>query len=171
MRRKIAAGLLVTLVAAVAWIALRPTPEEELAALIAELPARGEPASLADMEPPLPPDEENGAVDVDAAAAWFAEHEPPGDWESAVAGPWNVTVIGNWWESSTPVQMAALADLLARIAPMNALIDRASEKPDIAWPLPPRESASDLLEALDSARRVQELGRRLAARACGAPTS
>jgi len=71
-----------------AWIGLRPGLEERLAELIAELRARGEPVSLAEIEPPMPSDADNGAPDLDAALAWFDANPPSDDWENRVVGPW-----------------------------------------------------------------------------------
>lgn len=171
MRRKILAGLVVAFVAVWTCIALLPGPEERLADLIAELRARGEPVSLVEMEAPFPPDAENGAPDIDAAMAWLEQNQPDGSWESEVAGPWNVNLLSPWQETATPEQMAALADLLVRIAPMHALIDRAAEKREIAWPLPARDTAAGVLENGIPVRLLQDLGQHLSARALGAAGS
>lgn len=163
MRRHLVIGLILVLAAAWAWIALRPGPEERLAELVAELRARGEPVTLAETEPHLPPDEENGALDLDAAWAWWDAHEPEDYWEARVAGPWNPTGMAPWEENSTPEQLAALDEFLVFTAPLHEMVDRGAEKAEIAWPLPDLDEDAFALGV--RAPLLQELNRHLSARA------
>jgi hypothetical protein len=162
--RNVAIGSGLALLAACLWFALLPSPEERLADLVAELRARGEPVSLAEMEPPMPPDDQNGAHDIDAAMAWFAENEPEGDWGSRMAGPWNNT-LRDGYEDASPEQRQALAEFLSFLQPFFELVDRGVEKPEIAWALPERKSAEDVLDSLRWAPTIQSLQRFLYARA------
>ena len=52
---------------AVAWLALRDGPKEHMAAYVAELHSRGEPASLVEMDAPLPRADDNGAHELEIA--------------------------------------------------------------------------------------------------------
>ena len=165
MRRKLVVGLVVALAAAWAWIALRPSPEDRLAELVAELRARGEPVTLAEMERPLPPDDQNGALDLDAAMAWFEEHEPESGWKPRIAGPWNPDVLFPYEDNATPEQLAALDDFLVFLGPLFDHVDRGADKPEIAWPLPARDTVESVMAGVTIVPVIQRLQQFLSARA------
>jgi len=143
VRQKIVIGVFAGLVATCVWIAAQPTAEEHLAELIAELQARGEPVSLRELEAPMPADEQNGALDLDAAMEWWEANEPDDFGTRRIAGAWNLSIVRPWAENATPEQMDGLREFLVFLAPFFEHVNRAASKPELAWPLNARESAAD----------------------------
>ncbi len=160
MLRKIALGLLAVLAAMGLYVALRPGPERRLADLIADLRAQGEPVTIAEMDPPMPPDSENGAPEIDAAMAWWEKNQPAPGWESRTAGPWNRDLEAPYWEHASPEQMEALRVLLTDLAPFFERVDRAVARPTLVWSVPERREAADLLSfrlPVEKLRRLIQL--------------
>jgi len=60
-RHKAVFILIAALVGILLWLVLRPSSEDRMAEFVAELRARGEPVTLADMDSTMPSDQENGA--------------------------------------------------------------------------------------------------------------
>lgn len=169
MGRRVLLAFVVILAGVWAWIGLRPGLEERLAELIAELGARGEPVSLAEMEPPMPRDADNGAPDLDAALAWFGANRPSDDWENRVVGPWNPLVEAPYEEHATPEQIAELQAVLVGFAPGFELVDRGADKLEIAWPRGSTDTAAAWFENRSEVRTLQQLARLLSARALSSP--
>ena len=137
MRTRLLWGIAVGLVCLVAWGFLRPTPSDQLNALVAELRARGEPVSLREMDRPLPPDGQNGAPILEEALRWRAAFlEDDRDWEERVVGPWNNTLPTLLHEASPE----HLADTRAFLTPLGRFYDgvtQAAACDEIVWPLGP----------------------------------
>ncbi len=170
MRRKLALVVFGLIVVSGLVAALMPGPEEHLAELIAELRARGEPVTLAEIDAPMPPDAENGAAELDAAMAWWKEHQPDDDseapWEHRVAGLWNPTLEEPWHETASPEQMDALRVLLVDLEPFFLRIDGALARSTLVWPLGPRDTvAGHMVGYRIPIQSLQTLHKLLAARA------
>jgi len=169
-KRLAAAALVMGAVWVAIWFATRPAPEALLNDLIADLRARAEPVTLAEMEAPFPPHGENGAVDFEKAVEWWTENAPADHWESRIAGPWNHTIEDPWEENASPEQMAALRASLGTLGPLFEHVDRGAEKPEIAWKLHRIDDAASVFTTWAELPILQELGRFLSARAVAGPT-
>ncbi len=114
-----------------AWFA--PPSPAPFHRYVAELRAAGQPTTFAELWGPMPPDSENGAIELRAA---LVECE-------RIAGParsWQVSDIwalgrgddGPWQLTVTPTQLRDIAAQLAPLDPVFDLLRRASRKPCLA---------------------------------------
>ncbi len=155
-----------------AWLALRPSPEDLMADFVAELRARGEPVTIADMELPLPPDAENGADDLAAAFRWVETRLAQEDrelestdrvyWWWHYAGPWDHDADDPWHEHATPEKLDELREFLATMGPLYEGLAAAAGNPEIVWPLPVEAASPSLFgpkatDTLDTWRDVRRL--------------
>ena len=144
VRRFLAVGLLALLASLGVWIAVRDGPSEHMAAYVAELRSRGEPASFADLEPAMPYASDNGARDLEAALAWLerrlsrATDEVDEEyWSEHYAGPWNDALGVPWQSNASAEQLDELRVFLGTFEPFFEHIEAATRKPEMAWRLPP----------------------------------
>ncbi len=144
VRRFLAVGLLALLASLGVWIAVRDGPSEHMAAYVAELRSRGEPASFADLEPPMPYADDNGARDLDLALVWLkqrltraTDEVDEGSWTEHYAGPWNDALADPWYDNASAEQLDDVRALLGTFEPFFDRIEAATRKPEMAWRLPP----------------------------------
>lgn len=150
VRRMAAWSLLAAavLVCGVTWFLVRRGPEAAMEEFVAELRARGEPVTLAEMEPPGPEPRHNGASDLAIAYRWLeaqldaVDAQVGGYWSLHYAGPWDFDLEEPWNEHATAEQIEELRVFLGGLAPFFEQVAAATARSEIVWPLPP--SANDM---------------------------
>lgn len=131
-RLRVPAVAVVAVVAVFAW-ALQPPSMRPLDDEMARLRAAGLPTTCAEAIGDMPPDAENGALDVEAAiAALETSAGKPGTW--TVTGPWDSNATGPWQESATPEQWTQLRAFLDRERPFFDRVDAGLTKPRFRFP-------------------------------------
>jgi hypothetical protein len=134
MRKPIAVVSVVFGAVLVAGFALStPFSRKPLDDYVAARKAAGKPVRLADVAPPVPATEANGATEFDAASAWLERRAGPRDgW--TVKGPWNADGE-DWADALTPEEAAGLGRFLADAKPYFDGLDAAIAKGRIVPPL------------------------------------
>ena len=124
--------LVVAAVAALAVAVLTPSVREEFEAEVAKLRADGVPTTYAEFDGPDPPDDENGAADLDAAMAEVDRLVgPESKW--TVLGPWDSNCTPEWPDTCTPAEMEALRTFLDGLRPAFERLETASSKRTLRW--------------------------------------
>ena len=95
-------------------------------------------------------DAENGALEVDAAAATLDTDERFAAWRTL-----EPRLFVRWWEDARPEQVAELRASLDASADVLALVEAGLRKPRMRWPMV--ESGSDVMPGSRSVRRIQDL--------------
>lgn len=153
------------------WFWLAPRPQDRLDDLIAELRAQGEPVTLAEAVPPLPPEDMNGAAQLEETMrTWrlgaVADLETPD-----LCQRWTLHETDPGWPPLTPEEIVELRLFVADLAPYFESVDAALAKPHLARPVVTSESAEAWIARSDGIPELDDLRMLLSARAVSAATS
>ena len=124
---RVAVGVALVAAALIGW-ALIPPSMQPLDDELVRLRAAGFPTTCAEALGEMPPDAENGALDLEAALAALEDGVGKvGTWK--VTGPWDRNATAPWPESATPQQITELGAFLGRARPFFDRVDAGLAKP------------------------------------------